>query len=104
METEPEDPIQVALAAVAALRDELRAQVHTQELIVTDGAGRPRVTISVGRGAASVRVDAPGGDPSVELYAVDPIDPDGAEVGLALVAGGDVVHDLHHLVTRLSDP
>ncbi len=66
-------------------------EVRTRRLVVVDEAGRPRVTVTVERGAASVRVDAAGGDPSAELFAVDPVDADGAEVGLALVRGGDVV-------------
>ena len=66
-------------------------EVRTRRLVVVDAHGRPRITVTVERGAASVRVDAPGGDPSIELYALDPVDADGAEAGLALVRGGDAV-------------
>jgi hypothetical protein len=66
-------------------------EVWTRRLVVVDDAGRPRITITVQHGAASVRVDAPGGDPSVELYAIGPVEADGAEAGLVLALGGDVV-------------
>jgi hypothetical protein len=58
---------------------------------VVDDAGRPRVTVTVELGAASVRVDAPGGDPSVELYALGPVEADPSEAGIALFRRGDVV-------------
>ena len=96
----PEDPIDVLRAEVAALRDEVR----TRRVVVVDAAGRPRVVLSADPGVGSVRVDAAGGDPSVELYAVDAIEADGPEVGVVLVADGDVVRDLHLLLTRVSDP
>jgi hypothetical protein len=85
-----EDPIAVLRAEVAALRDEVR----TRRVVVVDAAGRPRIVLSADPGVGSVRVDAEGGDPSVELYAVDAIDADGPEVGIALVVGGDVVRRL----------
>ena len=77
-------------------------EVRTRRVVVVDEAGRPRITIGVERGAASVRVDAAGGNPSVEVYAVDALEGDGPEVGLALVVDGDVVTDLHLLVNRRS--
>jgi hypothetical protein len=66
-------------------------EVRTRRLVVVDDAGRPRVTVTVERGTASVRVDAPDGDPSVELYAVGPVDADAAEAGIALFRSGDAV-------------
>ena len=66
-------------------------EVRTRRLVVVDDAGRPRITVTVERGTASVRVDAPGGDPSVELYALDALDADPPEVGWALFARGNVV-------------
>jgi hypothetical protein len=95
----PEDPIDALRAAVDALRDEVR----TRRVVVVDAAGRPRVVLSADPGVSSVRVDAGGGDPSVELYAVDAIEADGPEVGVVLVVDGEVVRDLHLLVTRVSD-
>jgi hypothetical protein len=75
-------------------------EVRTRRVVVVDADGRPRIVLSAEGGAAVVRVDAPGGDPSVELFAVDPIDADGAEIGLALVVGGDVADGLRILVPR----
>ena len=66
-------------------------EVRTRRLVVVDDDGRPRVTVSVERGAASVRVDATGGDPSVELYALDPVGADPPEAGFALFRAGDAV-------------
>jgi hypothetical protein len=86
-EDRDEDPVEALRAELAALRDEVR----TRRVVVVDAAGRPRITLAVDRGTASVRVDAPGGDPSAEVFAVGPIGADGPEVGLALVVGGDVV-------------
>jgi hypothetical protein len=83
----PADEVRVLRAEVAALRDEVR----TRRVVIVDEHGRPRVTLSVDRGTASVRVDAPGGDPSAELFAVGPVEADGPEAGLALVVHGDVV-------------
>jgi hypothetical protein len=88
----PEDPIDALRAEVAALRDEVR----TRRVVVVDAAGRPRVVLSADPGVGSVRVDAEGGDPSVELYAVDALEADGPEVGLALVARGEVVTSVRH--------
>jgi len=88
------DRMTVLMARVDALADEVR----TRRVVVVDGAGRPRVVLSADPGVASVRVDAGGADPSVELYAVDAIDADGAEVGIALVVEGDVVASFHRLV------
>ena len=82
------------LARVDALDDEVR----TRRLVVVDGAGRPRVVLSADPGVASVRVDAAGADPSIELYAVDAIDADGPEVGVAIVVDGDVLAVLPPLV------
>lgn len=90
------DLVTTLLARVDALDDETR----TRRLVVVDGAGRPRVVLSADPGVASVRVDAEGGDPSVELYAVDAIDADGAEIGVAIVVDGDVLQSFHQLVNR----
>jgi len=83
----PQDPIDELRDEVRSLREEVR----TRRVVVVDAAGRPRVVLSADPGVGSVRVDAEGGDPSVELYAVDAIEADGPEVGLALVADGEVV-------------
>ncbi len=91
-----EDPID---DPIEAIRDELRAlrdEVRTRRVVVVDAAGRPRVVLSADPGVGSVRVDAEGGDPSVELYAVDALDADGPEVGLALVVDGEVVTSIRH--------
>lgn len=88
------DRMTVLMARVDALADEVR----TRRVVVVDGAGRPRVVLSADPGVASVRVDADGADPSIELYAVDAIDADGPEVGVALVVEGDVVASFHRLV------
>ena len=103
MPEDPEDPIEALRAEVAALREALQLEVRTRSVVVVDAVGRPRVVLAAGPGLGSVRVDADGGDPSVELYAVDAIEADGPEVGVVLVAGGDVVRDLHLLLTRVSD-
>jgi hypothetical protein len=88
----PQDPIDELRAEVRALREEVR----TRRVVVVDAAGRPRVVLSADRGVGSVRVDAVGGDPSVELYALDAIEADGPEVGLALVVDGDVATSVRH--------
>lgn len=88
------------LARLRAQVDALRDEVRTRRVIVVDAVGRPRITLTADPGVGSVRVDAAGGDPSVELYAVDAVDGDGPEVGLALVVDGDVVGTLRVLVNR----
>lgn len=95
------DPIEDLADLVTTLQarvDALDDEVHTRRVVVIDGAGRPRVVLSADPGVASVRVDAEGADPSIELYAVDAIDADGPEVGVALVVEGDVVASFHRLV------
>ena len=97
------DPIEDLTDLVTTLQarvDALDAEVRTRRLVVVDGAGRRRVVLSADPGVASVRVDAPGADPSIELYAVDAIDADGAEVGIAIVVDGDVLQSFHQLVNR----
>jgi len=86
------------VAELQARVDALADEVRTRRVVVVDGAGRPRVVLSADPGVASVRVDADGADPSIELYAVDAIDGDGPEVGVALVVEGDVVASFHRLV------
>jgi hypothetical protein len=85
------------LEALEAQVGALGTEVRTRRVVVVDARGRPRIVVAAEPGVASVRVDAAGGDPSVELYAVDPIAADGAEVGVALVVDGDVVAGLHVL-------
>ncbi len=95
------DPIEDLAELVTTLQarvDALDDEVRTRRVVVVDGAGRPRVVLSADPGVASVRVDAEGADPSIELYAVDAIDADGPEVGVALVVEGDVVASIHRLV------
>ncbi len=95
------DPIEDLAELVTTLQarvDALDDEVRTRRVVVIDGAGRPRVVLSADPGVASVRVDAEGADPSIELYAVDAIDADGPEVGVALVVEGDVVASFHRLV------
>lgn len=86
------------VVALQARVDALDTEVRTRRLVVVDGAGRPRVVLSADPGVASVRVDAVASDPSIELYAVDAIDADGPEVGIAIVVDGDVVESFHQLV------
>jgi hypothetical protein len=75
--------------------DELR----TRRLVIVDADGADRIVLEAGPTHGSVLVRAAGGDGTVgvELYAVDPIEADGPEVGLALVVDGDVVGGLHLL-------
>ena len=94
------EPVEELKDLIVSLRDRieaLEAEVRTRRVVVVDAHGRPRIVLAAEPGVASVRVDAAGGDPSVELYAVDPVGADGAEVGVALVVGGDVVGGLHVL-------
>jgi len=100
MPEDPEDPIEALRIEVAALRAALHEEVRTRRVVVVDASGRPRVVLDVAPGHAAVRVDAEGGDPSVELYAVDAIEADGPEVGLALVVDGDVVRTFRRRVGR----
>lgn len=95
---EPLEELSEQVAELRALVEALGDEVRTRRVVVVDAVGRPRVVLSVAPGGASVRVDAEGDDPSVELYAVDAIEADGAEVGIALVVGGDVVENLRILV------
>lgn len=87
---EDDDDTRQELARLRAAVDALREEVRTRRLVVVDSSGRPRVTVAAEPGSGSVRVDAEGGDPSVELYAVDALDGDGPEIGVVLVVGGDV--------------
>jgi len=100
MSEDPEDPIEALRSEVAALRAALQDEVRTRRVVVVDASGRPRVVLDAPSGHASVRVDAEGGDPSVELYAVDAIEADGPEVGLALVVDGDVVRTFRRPAER----
>ena len=93
-------PVQELRELVDALRElvgALETEVRTRRVVVVDALGRPRIVLTADPGVASVRVDADGGDPSVELYAVDAIGADGPEIGLALFVDGDVVDGLHRL-------
>lgn len=78
------------------------AEIRTQRLVIVDARGRDRVVVEAGPGHASVLVRAPAADgrgtTGVELYVVDPIEPDGAEVGLALIVHGDVVGGVRRLL------
>ena len=99
----PIEAIEAIEEQLVGLRSEvaaLRQEVRTRRVVVVDASGRPRVVLSADPGVASVRVDAEGGDPSVELYAVDAVEADGPEVGLVLVVDGDVLDDLRVLVSR----
>lgn len=100
MAPSPDDPDLVELRReVAALRAELATEVRTRRVVVVDAADRPRVVLSADPGVGSVRLDDRGGTASVELYAVDALDGDGPEVGLALVVDGEVVRWVSELVT-----
>ena len=95
------DPIEDLADLVTTLQarvDALDDEVRTRRVVVVDGAGRPRVVLSADPGVAPGPVDAEGADPSIGLYAVDAIDADGPEVGVALVVEGDVVASVHRLV------
>ena len=94
---EPLEALREQVAELRALVEALGDEVRARRVVVVDAAGRPRIVLGVEPGVATIRVDAEGGDPSVELYVVDAIDADGPEVGIALVAGGDVVEGLRRL-------
>jgi hypothetical protein len=91
------EELEQQLAELRTLVEALGDEVRTRRVVVVDAGGRPRIVLAVEPGAASVRVDAEGGDPSVELYAVDAVDADGPEVGIALVVDGDVVEGIRRL-------
>lgn len=79
---------------VADLRAELASEVRTHRLVVVEDDGHERVVIaSRGHyGHLMVRGRSPEGrSTAVELFANDPSDGDGANVGLALTDDGDVV-------------
>lgn len=99
---DPGDDLARLRAEVAALRAQLATEVRTRRVVVVDAGGRPRVVLSADPGVGSVRLDDAGGTASVELYAVDPLEGDGPEVGVVLVVDGDVVRSLHQLVNHRS--
>jgi len=88
-------------AAVADLQATGRDEVRARRLVVVDESGEERVVVSARVGHASVLVRSAGTGPpattGAELYAVDPLDGDGAEVGLAVVVGGEVLTTLSWL-------
>ncbi len=75
------------------------AEVRTERLVVVDGSGVDRVVLEAGsrHGSVLVRAATARGEPTtgIELYVVDALDGDGPEVGVAVVANGDVVAGLH---------
>jgi hypothetical protein len=96
------DSVLARLARIEWLLGDLDAgrheEIRARRLVVVDASGEERVIITGETGHASVVVRAAGtGSPrttAAELYVVDPVDGDSAEVGLALVVGGDVVATL----------
>lgn len=79
------------------------AEIRTRRLVIIGPDGRDRVVIEAGphHGSVLVRaVTAGTGTTGVELYAVDPIDADGPEIGLALVLDGEEVGSVRWLGTH----
>jgi hypothetical protein len=84
-----------------ALRVELAHELRTQRVTVVDDDGFERITLRSHGHHGQVGVHGrgdPGRSTTVELFANDPTDGDGAHVGLALSDGGDVlaVFDVLH--------
>ena len=89
--------IAVLEAAVAELQASLAREVRTRRVVVVDRDGFERVVIGAPDGFGHVTVRArtrADGSTCVELFANDPADGDGAEVGVALSAGGELVATL----------
>ncbi|MEL7206990.1 MAG: hypothetical protein AAGK32_01945 [Actinomycetota bacterium] len=83
-------------AEVAALRATLAEEVRTRRVIVATerGSERARIEASDDVGSVRVRVGPEGaGQVSAEVFALapQPVDGDGAEAGVVLAVGGDVV-------------
>jgi hypothetical protein len=105
----PADDVAAALRELvgrfAGLDDEvqrmqraLTEEIRTRRLVVVGDDGVPRVEITARDAFGHVTVFGRThgtGSTCVELFANDPSDGDGAEVGLALTVGGDVVATLH---------
>jgi hypothetical protein len=82
----------------ARLRTAIEEQVRTRRVVVVDDAGRERIVLAAhGRFGHVTVVAASAGDDTtaVELFATDPVDGDGAEVGVAVIDEGDVVATLN---------
>jgi hypothetical protein len=85
------------------LQAELTEEVRSRRVVVVGDDGFPRVEITARGAFGHVSVHGRTQGPSstcVELFANDPADSDGAEVGLALSVDGDVVATLHVLQGR----
>jgi hypothetical protein len=78
------------------------AELRARRIVLVDEAGVERIVLEAGPRHGSIQVrPAPGqAHTAVELYAVDAIEADGPEIGLALVVDGDVVDGLRVLAPR----
>jgi hypothetical protein len=92
------DEIDVALRSLSdelqALRDALGRELRTRRIVVVEDDGFERVLVTTRGTFGFVAVrgrDGEGGATCVELFASDPIDGDGANVGVSLSDRGDVV-------------
>jgi len=89
------DQVAQLRADVEGLRAALADEVRTRRVVVEDEHGNERVLITGGQTYGSVCVralDPPqDGVVTIELFAVDSIDADPPEVGLAITVGGTTV-------------
>jgi hypothetical protein len=95
-----ETALRVLSADLRALRGALRRELRTRRIVVVEDDGFERVVVSTRGGFGYVAVcgrDGVGGATCVELFANDPVDVDGAHVGMAVSDHGDVVAALDAL-------
>ena len=88
------DAVQCLRDEVAGLRDGIAREVRTERVVVVEPGGFERIELTARArfGHVTVRGRTPDGASScAELFATDPVDGDGAHVGVALTAAGDVV-------------
>jgi hypothetical protein len=90
-------------AELADLRTELAVELRTSRVVVVapDGRDRIRLETATDHGSIMVLARSDGVDSTgAELFAVDDLDGDGPEVGLALIVKGDVVRHVRVLTER----
>jgi hypothetical protein len=78
----------------ADLRAELRREVRARRIVVVDERGQERIVLGAHDRFGHVTVFAASVPPEstcVELFAVDAVEGDGAELGVALIDRGDTV-------------
>jgi hypothetical protein len=76
------------------LRDSVAEEVRTRRIVVVGDDGHERIVLGAHDQYGHVTVFAASpapGSTCVELFVTDPVDGDGAEVGLALIDAGDTV-------------